>query len=265
MVRCSYLCSASNFVFNYCKQRKQGSKVTQHMCFSASAASVYLHREWLLQPCLRYSVCIIALHLVLTTHTHIRARIHTRTGHHLSEEALRKQQLRSRKKDIFLKKNNNKKARQRRTRRATSPAFQTLWRWGILIFLPYRSWVEFAFAAGSRPFLLLFQYVRALFEWGHPLPTWPGASSTSADLIESTTWVKFKQAETASPWQPHYSTLRTHSRMVCDSAPDKCRKGMKSNKRLYFWEDYCTSVCAWEGGNPTLVLFCVNDGGCLLG
>lgn len=124
---------------------------------------------------------------------------------------------------------------------------------GILIFLPYRSWVEFAFAAGARPFLLLFQYVRALFEWGHPLPMWPGASSTSADLIESTTWVKFKQAETASLWQPHYSTLRTHSRMDCDSAPDKCWKGMKSNKRLYFWGDYRTSLRVLEVRNPTLV------------
>ena len=134
----------------------------------------------------------------------------------------------------------------------------------LLIFPPYRLLVEFAFAVGSRPFLLLFQYVRALFEWGHPLPTWPGASSTSADLIESTTWVKFKQAATASPWQPHYSTLRTHSRMDCDSVPDKCWKGMKSNKRLYFWKDYCTSLHMFEGRNSTLVLLSVNGGGCLL-
>ncbi len=103
-----------------------------------------------------------------------------------------------------------------------------------VIFLPYRFWVEFAFATDSRPFLLLFQYVRTLFEWGHPLPIWPGASLTSADLIESMTWVKFKQAETALPWQPHYSTLRTHFTMHCDFGPDKWGKGMKSNKWVHF-------------------------------
>lgn len=104
------------------------------------------------------------------------------------------------------------------------------------IFLPYRFRPKFAFATDSRPFLLLFQYVSALFEWGHPLPIWPGASLTSADLIESTTWVKFKQAETASPWQPHYSTLRTHFKMHCDFGLDKWWKGMKSNKWVHFWE-----------------------------
>lgn len=85
-----------------------------------------------------------------------------------------------------------------------------------VIFLPYRLLVGFAFATDSRPFLLLFQYVWALFEWGQALPIWPGASLTSADLIESTTWVKLKQAETALPWQPHYSTLRSHFTMHCD-------------------------------------------------
>ena len=89
---------------------------------------------------------------------------------------------------------------------------------------------------GSRPLLLLFQYVRALFEWGHPLPIWPGASLTSADLIESTTWVKLKQAEIALPWQPHYSTLRTHFTMHCDFGLDKWWKGMKSNKWMHFGE-----------------------------
>lgn len=104
-----------------------------------------------------------------------------------------------------------------------------------VIFLPYRFWVQFAFATDSRPFLLLFQYVRALFEWGHPLPIWPGASLTSADLIESTTWVKLKQAETASPWQPHYSTLRAHFTMHCDFGLDKWWIRMKSNQWVHFW------------------------------
>ena len=104
----------------------------------------------------------------------------------------------------------------------------------IVFFLPYRLWVEFAFATDSRPFLLLFQYVRALFEWGQPLPIRPGASLTSADLIESTTWVKLKQAETALPWQPHYSTLRTHFTMHFDFGFDKWWKGRKSNKWVHF-------------------------------
>lgn len=207
MARWSYLCS--NFVFNYYKQRKRRSKVMEHMCFSASAASVYLHREWLLQPCLCYSVCIIALHLVLAAHTHtlsstclMRRCTNCSFG---AEKILLKTALAHKKHGFASVPNTCSTA--------------------LLIFLPYRLRAEFAFAPGSRPFLLLFQYVRALFEWGHPLPTWPGASSTSADLIESTTWVKFKQAETASPWQPHYSTLRTHSRMDCDSVPVNAEKG----------------------------------------
>lgn len=94
---------------------------------------------------------------------------------------------------------------------------------------PYRFWVRFAFATDLRPFLLLFQYVRALFEWGQPLPIRPGASLTSADLIEYTAWVKLKQAEIALPWQPHYSTLRTHFAMHFDFELDKWWKG-ESNK-----------------------------------
>lgn len=133
-----------------------------------------------------------------------------------------------------------------------------------VIFLPYRFWVEFAFATDSRPFLLLFQYVRTLFEWGHPLPIWPGASLTSADLIEYTTWVKFKQAETALPWQPHYSTLRSHFRMHCDFGLDKWWKGMKSNKCVDFgrlllkrsgWK-YSRTVHILKGRQKKKCVFC---------
>lgn len=100
--------------------------------------------------------------------------------------------------------------------------------------LPYRIWVEFAFATNSGSFLLLFQYVRALFEWGQPSPIRPGAKLTSADLIESTTWVKLKQAEAPLPRQPQCSTLRTHFTMRCDFAPDKWWNEMKSNKWVHF-------------------------------
>lgn len=85
MARWSFLGSARNFVFSYYKQRKRGSKFTEHMCFSASAASVYLHREWLLQPRLAVYYCTP----FGINHTHARAE--ALTEHRLSEEALRKQ------------------------------------------------------------------------------------------------------------------------------------------------------------------------------
>lgn len=188
---------------------------------------------WVLLHFIR-SVVLMMAHTHAYTHTHPTAS--------LSYEVLQSEQLWQK--------------RQEKEKRASTPedtwlheSFKHL----AVIFLPYRFRVEFAFATDSRPFLLLFQYVRALFEWGHPLPIWPGASLTSADLIESTTWVKFKQAETALPWQPHYSTLRTHFKMHCDFGLDKWWKGMKSNKWVHFWKttlevlwlkifQYCTCI-----------------------
>lgn len=98
-----------------------------------------------------------------------------------------------------------------------------------LIFLAYRFWVCFCNGLKALPLIVsVCQRMRS------PLPIWPGASLTSADLIESTTWVKFKQAETALPWQPHYFTLRTHFTMRCDFGLDKWGKWMKSNKWVHF-------------------------------
>lgn len=248
MARWSYLCS--NFVFNYYKQRKRRSKVMEHMCFSASAASVYLHREWLLQPCLCYSVCIIALHLVLAAHTH------THTEQHLSDEALHKLQLWSWK--DFIK--NSVSAQEARLRKRSEHLFNRTLNFSTLSLANgvfFRAWLKalplivsicqsIVWMRSPITDMARGQLDFSWFNWIYDM----SQIQTSRDCF----------AVTASLL--HIKNSFQNGLWLCGC---KCWKGMKSNKWLYFWEDYCTSLRMWEGRNSTRVLLSVNGSGCLLG